>query len=174
MRLGIIVIGLLLTAWAVLLLPSLSLSRRAQASPINGIRRFENTMGILANTRATQVPGRWVMVPRDLNNGPLRRRTRVIRRRRQTFQRLLFLTGAAFLLGLLPHMRVLLLVHLLLDASVAMYVVQLRRWARDERKAARRASTPVPQEATIHTITIPDIDDEHDTIALADDFAVSR
>jgi hypothetical protein len=118
------------------------------------------------------------MVPKDMNNAPLRRRSRIIRKRRQTFQRLLFAAGAMLLLGLLPQLRVLLLVHLALDAALVIYVVQLRRWAIDERARARRSpapTAPAAADSTVVALEIPEIDDAFDTIELPEsDFAVSR
>lgn len=88
-------------------------------------------MGILAGTRHGQqpanVPGRWVMVPKDLPQAPKRRRNRVIRRRRQMLGRLVIAAVGTLVLGLFPQMRVLLLVHLGIDVVIAGYVAYLRR-----------------------------------------------
>ena len=69
------VILLLALAWAVVLVPSL-VKPKFESSPIDGVRNFERSMGILANARhgRQQIPGRWVMVPKDLPQGPKRRR----------------------------------------------------------------------------------------------------
>lgn len=138
--LGVIVIVLLLVAWAIVLLPTFRLPR-FESSPIDGVKRFEKTMGAIASTRVgAQVPGRWVMVPSQPAQHVRRRRNRVIRRRRQNFMRLVFASGATLLLGLIPALRGLLAAHLVIDAVLAVYVMQLRRWAtsmRDGEKVHR-------------------------------------
>lgn len=125
--LGLVVIVLLVLAWAVVLGPAF-LRPRFEASPEAGIRNFERTLGILASTRhGQQVPGRWVMVPKDLPQAPRRRRNRVIRRRRQTFTRLLGAAAVTLILGLFPGLHALLWAHVAVDAAVIGYVVYLRR-----------------------------------------------
>ena len=54
-------------------------------------------MGILASARhgRTHIPGRWVMVPKDLPQGPKRRRNLVIQRRRRNFYRLIIVLFSA-------------------------------------------------------------------------------
>lgn len=142
---------LLALAWAVVLVPS-AMRPRFESSPIDGVREFERSMGILENARRGQrVPGRWVMVPKDLPQAPKRRRSRVVRRRRQNFVRLLSLAGLTFVLGLVPGLHVLLLAHLAVDAAIALYVLQLRRWHRAEVDRARTVralrAEPPPQPA---------------------------
>jgi hypothetical protein len=129
------VILLLALAWAVVLVPSL-LKPRFESSPIDGVRNFERSMGILANARhgRQQIPGRWVMVPKDLPQGPKRRRNLVIQRRRRNFLRLAIVAVSSLILGVIPGIHYFLWVNLVADVAVALYVVQLRRWHAAEQK----------------------------------------
>lgn len=141
---GYLVIVLLLAAWAIVLLPSVVPKRFS--SPVDGIRSFEQTMGILASARqAGQASGRWIMVPPDPESGPRRRRNRVIRKRRQNFQRLLLAAGVTLVLGLIPALRGFWIVHLVLDVALIGYTFQLRRWAMRESERARKVRH-LPQE----------------------------
>lgn len=134
-RLGPAVILLLLVAWAVVLVPVFG-SKRPSSSPLDGVRRFEQVMGVLANTRGgAAVPGRWVMVPKSENAAPARRRNRVIRRRRQTFARLVVAAFSTLLVAFFFHAFV--LAHLAADVALAGYVLQLRRWRLREAQRAR-------------------------------------
>jgi hypothetical protein len=103
---------------------------------MDGVRNFERSMGILASTRygKQQIPGRWVMVPKDLPQAPRRRRNRIIRKRRQNFLRLIVLAVGTFIIGLIPGLHVLLWAHLITDVVLAGYVLQLRSWAKHEHK----------------------------------------
>ena len=161
MRLGIVVIVLLLAAWAVILLPSVSLGRRLGASTADGIRKHERFMGLLASTRAQQVPGRWVVVPGDMA-APNRRRARVIRRRRQTFVRMLGVVATTLILGLIPGLRAFLILNLVAVAALAVYIARLRRWRRDETSRARRhaaaAAAPTDEQAPEETRVLQPVD----------------
>jgi len=129
------VIGLLALAWAVVLVPSM-VRPKFESSPIDGVRNFERSMGILASTRygKQQVPGRWVMVPKDLPQAPRRRRNRLIRKRRQNFLRLVVFALGTLTVGLVPSLHVVLYAHLAADVLLAGYVVQLRRWHKAEQR----------------------------------------
>jgi hypothetical protein len=142
-RLGLFVIVLLALAWAVVLLPSI-LRTKLEASPIDGVRSFERSMGILANARnrRTERPGRWIMVPRSDVTAPVRRRSRVIRRRRQNFERLLALAGVTFLAGFVPQLRWMWFVHLAVDGALGFYVTRLLRYKREEQERAEKV-TPI-------------------------------
>lgn len=136
-ELGLLIVLLLLAAWAVVLLPSLG-SRRFASSPVNGVRSFEKVMGVLATTRTTgRVPGRWVMVPPEPTAGPRTRRSRVVRKRRLMLQRLLVAVGVTLLLGI--FVKTFFLLNLVLDATLVLYVAQLRRWRMAEMRRARAA-----------------------------------
>ena len=129
--------------WAMLLLPSALRTRLA--SPVDGVRSFERSMGILANTHRQQTgsPGRWIMVPRSEVTQPIRRRSRVIRRRRRNFERLLVLAAITLVLGFVPALRWMWFVHLGIDGVLAFYVARLLRWKRDEEERTR-VVTPLP------------------------------
>ena len=103
---------------------------------MDGVRNFERSMGILASTRygKQQIPGRWVMVPKDLPQAPRRRRNRIIRKRRQNFLRLIVLAVGTLIIGLIPGLHILLYAHLITDLALAGYVLQLRSWAKHEQK----------------------------------------
>lgn len=141
-------VAVLALIWAMLLVPSVFRGKLA-SSPIDGVRSFERSMGVLANTRKqkTTPPGRWIMIPRSEVTQPVRRRSRVIRRRRQNFQRMLVVAGATLVLGLVPALRWMLFVHLAVDAAIGFYVVRLLRWKRDEEER-NRVVTPLLAEVT--------------------------
>lgn len=132
---GVLIIVLLALAWVVVLAPSV-LKPRFESSPIDGVRSFERSMGILASTRTDrQTPGRWVMVPKGMASEPRSRRARVIERRRKWLVRLLAAASLTLVLALaFPRMF---WIHLVLDAGLLVYVVQLKRWAAAERQRKR-------------------------------------
>jgi hypothetical protein len=85
------------------------------------------------------------MVPRSEVTQPVRRRGRVIRRRRQNFERLLIAAGATLALGFVPALRWMWFVHLAIDGIIGFYVSRLLRWKRDELER-QRVVTPLPAE----------------------------
>src|SRR5947208_7182642 len=107
-------------------------------------------MGILANARhgRQQIPGRWVMVPKDLPQGPKRRRNLVIQRRRRNFLRLVIVAVSSLILGVIPGMHYFFWVNLVAYAGLALYVVQLRRWHGAEQKVVP-LPTPLPVEQPV-------------------------
>lgn len=130
-------IVLLALVWAAVLIPSI-LKSRLQASPIDGVRKFEETMGILESTRRPKpaASGRWIMIPRTVASQS-RRRSRIIRRRRQNFTRLLVIAAATLVLGLIPRLHWLLIAHLAADLALGGYVWRLRVWKNRERERGR-------------------------------------
>lgn len=140
---------LLALVWAVVLVPSL-FRARLESSPIDGVRSFERSMGVLANARnrGRALSGRWVMVPKDVT-APRSRRRKIVRRRRIIFERMVALAGATFLFGLIPPLRWMLLLHIVVDVTLAAYVARLIQWKQDEAHRIRRdraaAASPVPQ-----------------------------
>ena len=141
-------VAVLALIWAMLLAPSLFRSKLV-SSPIDGVRSFERSMGVLANTRKQKAapPGRWIMVPRSEVTQPVRRRSRVIRRRRQNFERMLVVAGVTLLLGFVPALRWMWFVHLAVDAAIGLYVARLLRWKHDEEER-NRVVTPLLTEVT--------------------------
>lgn len=138
MRLELIFLVLLALVWAVVLIPSL-IRGRLESSPIDGVRSFERSMGVLANTRSRrqqQTSGRWILIPRNVTPS-MRRRARVLQRRRRAFERLLVVAVLTFILGIVPALRWMWFVHLAADLALGFYVARLRKWKRDERARHR-------------------------------------
>src|SRR5438552_15876747 len=104
-------------------------------------------MGILATTRKSRSssPGRWIMVPRSSVTTPVGRRSRVIRRRRQNFERLLALAGLTLVLGFVPGLHWMWFVHLAVDGTIGFYVARLLRY-KHERAEQREKVTTIPTE----------------------------
>jgi hypothetical protein len=93
------------------------------------------------------------MVPRPEVTAPRRRRSRLIRKRRQNFLRL---SGAALftlIVGLIPGVHWLLIVNLGVDIALGLYISQLRKWKREEadfvpaEQAVAHAEPPLPPAA---------------------------
>ncbi|MGH2829933.1 MAG: hypothetical protein ACRDJM_05570 [Actinomycetota bacterium] len=144
--LGLGLVLVLAAIWAVVLLPSL-LRSRISSSPIDGVRNFEQVMGVLGGTRSARrghnASGRWVMVPRDVT-AP-KRRARVIQRRRRMFVRLVAVALLTLPLGAVPSLRWVWFVQLATDATLGLYVWRLLQWKRDEAAQAEPAHlVPVP------------------------------
>ena len=87
------------------------------------------------------------MVPRGEVTQPVRRRSRVIRRRRQNFQRMLAVAAITLVLGFVPALRWMWFVHLAVDAGIGLYVARLLRWKHDEEER-NRVVTPLLAEVT--------------------------
>jgi hypothetical protein len=92
----------------------------------------------------------------------------VIRRRRQAFLRLLAAAGLSLLLGVIPHLHAFLVLHLGLDAGIAIYVLQLRRWRKQE---FERAHTPAPattalDDRVVQPITHVGLEDDEEDISI--------
>jgi hypothetical protein len=132
-RLGYAFVGILALVWAALLVPSM-LRTKLESSPIDGVRNFERSMGVLASTRNRKqsTPGRWIMVPRSDVTQPVRRKSRVIRRRRQNFERLLAAAAITFIAGFIPALRWVWFVHLAIDGALGFYVTRLLKYKREE------------------------------------------
>ena len=99
-------------------------------------------MGILANARNRRAerPGRWIMVPRSDVTAPVRRRSRVIRRRRQMFERLLALAGITFVVGFVPGLRWMFFVFLAIVGVLGIYVSRLLRYKREEQERSEKVA----------------------------------
>ena len=130
---------LLAAVWAAVLLPSM-FRAKLESSPIDGVRSFERSMGILANTRKAERPGRWIMVPRSDVTAPVRRRSRVIRRRRQMFERLLAAAAITLIAGFVPALRWMWFVHLAVDGVLGIYVTRLLRYKRAEQERSEKVT----------------------------------
>lgn len=85
------------------------------------------------------------MVPKPDVTAPKRRRSRVIRKRRQTFERLALAAGSTLVIGLIPGLRWFLLLHVIVDVALGVYVGRLLQWKREEQgEALPAAAPPVP------------------------------
>lgn len=82
------------------------------------------------------------MIPRNVASQG-RRRGRIIRRRRQTFTRLLVIAAATLALGLIPRLHWLLIAHVAADVSLGVYVWRLLVWKSRERQR-ERVVRPLP------------------------------
>ena len=87
------------------------------------------------------------MVPRsDVTAPPVARRSRVIRRRRQNFERLLATAAITFVAGFIPHLHWMWFVHLAVDGALGMYVSRLLRYKR-EGMERREKVTELPSDS---------------------------
>lgn len=160
-------IVLLALAWLVVLVPVVA-RPRLESSPLDGVRSFEQAMGILANTRGDrqQMPGRWVMVPKGMGQGVKTRRHRLVRKRRLMFERLVLALGATLVLGLIPPLRALWWASLVMLVVTAGYAAMLRRWYLNEQQRNRivrplHDDTHVEQDVEApESATPPALDDD--------------
>jgi type III secretory pathway component EscV len=99
-------------------------------------------MGVLASARNRkgQTPGRWIMVPRSEVTTTVGRRSRIIRRRRQNFERLLAASAITLLAGFIPHLRWIWFVHLAVDGVFGMYISRLLRYKREEQERKEKVA----------------------------------
>jgi hypothetical protein len=77
------------------------------------------------------------MIPRQPAAAQGRRRSRIIRRRRQNFVRLVAFAGLTLIVGLIPPLRWLLVAHLAADVALGLYVWRLIEWKKREIERAR-------------------------------------
>lgn len=141
------VVVLLGGLWASILLPG-ALRARRDASPMNSIDSFERSMDMLAlhsGTRLSRPPGRHVMVleqPAAVTRAG--DRTRMLRRRRQMFVRLVAGTAISGALSLLVG-GMLLYVFVAMATALSSYVallVQLRARQEQVQRKVRRLPPP--------------------------------
>jgi hypothetical protein len=153
-RLGFVFVGALALVWAALLVPSM-LRTKLATSPIDGVRSFERSMGILASTRNRKAssPGRWIMVPRSDVTQPVGRRSRVVRRRRQNFERLLAAAAITFLAGFIPHLRWMWFVHLGVDGALGFYITRLLGYKRQQQERRRHIGAPAGDEEPVQHVS---------------------
>jgi hypothetical protein len=140
--LGVVVLIVLAAVWAAFLLPPI-LRARAEHRPSGSISDFRKQLHVLARTSPTTsisaAASRRVvpMRPRPTASAsayaygrpaqPLRlgRSRQSIKRRRDIFLGLLVAMGGSLVLGLLPPLRALWLVHVVLDVVFVAYVAAL-------------------------------------------------
>ena len=113
-------------------------------------------MGILEGVRRPKPAGsgRWIVIPRT-QNAQSRRRSRVIRRRRQNFVRLLAFAGAALILTFVPHLHWLLWAQVAADVALVVYVWRLLEYKKRERQRAA-VVTELPADDP-HSIVDPGV-----------------
>ena len=78
------------------------------------------------------------MVPRSDVTAPVRRRSRVVRRRRQLFERLLALAGVTFIAGFVPGLHWIWFVFLASLGALGIYVTRLLRYKREEQERVEK------------------------------------
>jgi hypothetical protein len=95
-------------------------------------------MGILEGVRRPKPAGsgRWIVVPRTSQYAQSRRRSRVIRRRRQNFVRLLAFAAATLVLMFVPHLHWLLWAQVASDVALVGYVWRLLVYKTREQQRA--------------------------------------
>lgn len=107
---------LLAVLWGAVFLPAL-LRARQSASPIASVSMFRNSMRALGSGRS----GRWVVMPAaPASSIDARRET--MERRRKVFTYLLMAMATSLILGLIPGLRWMLILHLLTDVATAGFV----------------------------------------------------
>ncbi len=80
------------------------------------------------------------MVPRSDVTAPVGRRGRIIRRRRQNFERLVAAAAITLLAGFIPNLRWMWFVHVAVDGVLGMYVTRLLRYKREEMERREKVS----------------------------------
>ena len=131
------VLLILAVVWAAVLIPPF-LRNRAEARPADSISAFRRRLAVLERTgpagarRAAFVASRpdvqgFVPASRRVSSPMYRAaaRARTQRRRRDIFVGLLAAMGASLLIGFIPSLRILWVVHVLFDAMFAGYVALL-------------------------------------------------
>jgi hypothetical protein len=103
--------------------------------------------------------------------GPKNRRQRLIRKRRQTLERLLIAIGVTMFLGI--FIRAMFLMNVVLDGALVLYVWQLRKWRSEEVLRARTATRLALVETRPEPARVVAID-EPDRVVRLDDDAFER
>jgi hypothetical protein len=133
--LTIVVLLILAVIWAAVLIPPL-LGARAEGRPADSIGDFRRQLSVLrraapigtppAHTLAAYGNMPFVAGPHTQSRQDAARR-RTVKRRRDVFYALVTSMGGTLALGMIPGMRVLLGLHLVLDALFVAYVALLVR-----------------------------------------------
>jgi len=129
---SLVVLLILAGVWALFLVPQVLRARAAR--PADSIGAFSRQLSVLGRTGTLASSPHPPLFPMDVGDGSSRRSfgqpltaAEARRRRRDVFRALLIGMGVTLLLGLLPPLRRLLLVHLLLDGLFVAYVALLYR-----------------------------------------------
>lgn len=129
------VLLILAVIWAAVLIPPL-LGARAEGRPADSIGDFRRQLSVLrraapigtqpANSLSPYGTVPFVAAPRTQSRNEAARR-RTVKRRRDVFYALVTSMAGTLVLGMVPGMRVLLGLHLVLDALFVVYVAMLVR-----------------------------------------------
>jgi hypothetical protein len=137
---------ILALVWLAVLGPQY-LRNRADARPTDSIRAFRRQLAVLGRTApVTAVPALSLVPP----STRARSRATARKRRRDVLVGLLAAMAATLVLGLVPELRPLLVVHLVLDVLCAGYVALLVR----RRRAAEDAALNVAYLPTTSATTV--------------------
>lgn len=117
-----LVILLLVVLWGAVFGPAI-LRARQQTSPIASVGTFRRGMRALSRNRPS-TSGRWVLMPKTPDEAEAPRK-RAVARRRHIFVGLLGGSGASLVLGLIPSLHALLILHLCFDLVLAGFVLFL-------------------------------------------------
>ena len=146
-----VVLLILALVWAVFLVPQL-LRARAEGSAADSIGAFRQQLFHLSRTTPA-ADGTW---PQPALGSPYDqyrpRRSEVRRRRRQILVGLLAAMSGTLVLGLIPGLQVLLLLHLVLDVLCAAYVallVRARNLAEERNAKVRYLPSAAEPEPTL-------------------------
>jgi hypothetical protein len=157
--LTIVVLLILAVIWAAVLIPPL-LGARAEGRPADSIGDFRRQLSVLRRAAPVGMPPAqslaaygtvpFVPAPRTQSrHDAVRRRT--VKRRRDVFYALVASMGGTLVLGLMPGLRVMLGLHVILDALFVAYVallVRMRNAAAEREMKVRflphTASAPEP------------------------------
>jgi hypothetical protein len=147
-----VVLLILAVVWAIFLVPQVLRARATRTG--DSVGAFAQQLSILGRTSPAGSPHLMrplPMVPghdEDDHLGPSRMTLDEVRKRRKDVLRALLIAMAAtFLLGLLPPLRRLLVLHLLLDVAFVAYLALLYRAqsaTADRRARTRRLRAPAP------------------------------
>lgn len=129
---GIVLLIVLVVAWAAFLLPGV-LRARAENRPSGSISDFRRQLRVLARTSPAAFPSPYSPVARRRpvssggggGAGGLSRSRRSVKRRRDVFVGLLAAMGFSLVLGFLPPLRALWAVHVVVDVLFVAYVGML-------------------------------------------------
>jgi hypothetical protein len=144
-----VVLLILAVVWAIFLVPQVLKARAARGG--DSVGAFAQQLSILGRTSPAGSPHLMrplpmVSAPHDDDLGPARLTLDEARKRRKDVIRALLIAMAAtFVLGLLPPLRKLLMLHLLLDLVFVAYVVMLYR--AQATSAAHRATRRLRSQA---------------------------
>jgi hypothetical protein len=155
--LGVVVLLLLAVIWAAVLIPPM-VRARAESRPSGSITDFRRQLRVLA--RATPNSSYSAGFSAPVYSAPLaatgvvarrpapRRRTSSVKRRRDILVGLLVAMAGSLLFGVLPPLRVLWLVHVVLDVLFVAYVallVYMRNLAAERDMKVRFLPTAAPR-----------------------------